>query len=268
MIQIPYGLKDNKRVHISDVDRGLTCGAVCYDCGALLVAHKGDIIIHHFKHKNKTENCNTSLETLMHKIAKEIINEYKSIMLPSVQSNGEQIFAAQKMQIDKVTLEHKLGSIVPDIICEIRNKELIIEIKVTNPISVEKRKKIEELKIATIEIELNVGLLFLSDTDVKDAVLYRIENRKWIYNEKNFKSDKESIQYKQSLKAKSILRPWRERANGPIKQVHCLNDDYFDILISRYKADLSRHCKSCKFYIDHDINGVYCIFGVENLYKS
>lgn len=262
MIQIPYGLKDNKRVHISEVESGLACGVDCIVCGATLEAHKGNTL-HYFKHKNKTSNCKTSFETLMHKIAKEIIKEHKQLMLPPVEIGEKRLYPERKIKIDKVELEHRLEGIIPDIVCTIQNRELLIEINVTNPLSAEKRKKIEELGLATIEISISKELIFSNPKEVETRIIYSTKNKKWIYNSKTIKFDKELIKYQEYLIDNSKIISWIVRGAREVKQVHCKNTEYFDKLIRGYKADLYRNCKKCKFYIGHNLQGVACIFGVD-----
>jgi len=261
VVKIPYGIKDGKYVHITEVERGLACGAVCIDCTLALEAHLGKKNLPYFKHKNKSSKCSTSLESIMHKIAKEIINQKKVITLPPVINGSKQIHPALKINIDKVELEHKLECIIPDILCQVLDKELLIEIKVTNPINTAKRKKIEELGIATIEISLKKELIYKNPIEIADQIINTVENKKWIYNKKTILYDQESLQYKRFLKEKSNLRPWKEKMGYPTKQVHCLNVDLFYKLVSRYKADLYKNCRKCEYYVEHDLNGVYCLYG-------
>ena len=49
-LHIPYGLVDDRIVHVDDVPRGKACGARCASCDSDLVARKGEVRIHHFAH--------------------------------------------------------------------------------------------------------------------------------------------------------------------------------------------------------------------------
>lgn len=56
---IPFGLKDDKYLDISEVQRGRACGCVCPSCKQNLVAKKGpnpDKMIHHFAHDKKSKD--------------------------------------------------------------------------------------------------------------------------------------------------------------------------------------------------------------------
>jgi len=82
-IQLPYGIKCGKLVHISEVESGLACGCVCPSCDAQLVARKGAKVVHHFAH-HSTYPCEYALETALHIAAKDILNDQKRIILPAV----------------------------------------------------------------------------------------------------------------------------------------------------------------------------------------
>ena len=59
------------------------------------------------------------------------------------------------MEVDNVTLERKLGDIVPDVILDIDGQQLMVEIAVTHFIDEVKGEKIRELDVSTIEIDLS-----------------------------------------------------------------------------------------------------------------
>ncbi len=71
-VRVPYAEKDGKLVHVSSVERGLKCNAVCPVCKTKAIARKGAKIRHHFAHYPGT-NC--SAETVLHFIAKQLIYE-------------------------------------------------------------------------------------------------------------------------------------------------------------------------------------------------
>ncbi len=62
-IELPFGLRDDILVHISQVQQGLACGCVCPQCKKPLVARSGSVLVHHFAHYRKaainrrTPNC-------------------------------------------------------------------------------------------------------------------------------------------------------------------------------------------------------------------
>lgn len=82
-MKLPYGLKDGKLVHISEVDKGKKCGCVCPACDSPLIAKKGEKTIHHFAH-DKKYICNNGVETALHIAAKDMLEKEKRIHLPTV----------------------------------------------------------------------------------------------------------------------------------------------------------------------------------------
>ncbi|NHR07411.1 hypothetical protein HA052_19660 [Chromobacterium haemolyticum] len=53
MSLIPFGLKGDALVEVSEVAQGLACGCVCPGCRGPLVARQGPINIHHFAHHSR-----------------------------------------------------------------------------------------------------------------------------------------------------------------------------------------------------------------------
>ena len=83
-IKLPFGLKDDIVVHISQVQRGLACGCVCVCCNKPLVARKGPVLVHHFAHSVGAE-CPKAIETALHLEAKRILADRREIRLPPVE---------------------------------------------------------------------------------------------------------------------------------------------------------------------------------------
>lgn len=71
-VRVPYAEKDGRLVHVSTVQRGLKCDAVCPVCKTAVVARKGEKTRHHFAHY---PGANCSTETVLHTIAKQLIYE-------------------------------------------------------------------------------------------------------------------------------------------------------------------------------------------------
>jgi hypothetical protein len=81
-IEIPYALRAGAIVHVSEVARGLDCGCVCDLCGNDLVARKGSSRQHHFAHYGNSD-CSGAAESLLHRLAKELLSNAKSLALPA-----------------------------------------------------------------------------------------------------------------------------------------------------------------------------------------
>ena len=82
-IKLPYALKDGELVHISEVERGLSCSCICPNCKGQLIARKGEYKSDHFAHYS-TGECQGALETTLHLVAKKILEKCHYITLPAV----------------------------------------------------------------------------------------------------------------------------------------------------------------------------------------
>lgn len=86
-IKNPFGLKNNKIIHISDVkENGLDCNCVCPNCKEPLLACLGNKQIHHFRHY--INDCGSGLETALYLFAKKVIKNHKTLKLPAVYVNN------------------------------------------------------------------------------------------------------------------------------------------------------------------------------------
>lgn len=61
--KLTYALKEERLVHISEVENGLQCNCKCPSCKQLLIAKKGNVNDHHFAHISHIE-CKYGYETL------------------------------------------------------------------------------------------------------------------------------------------------------------------------------------------------------------
>lgn len=106
-----YGIRNNKLVHISEVEKGIKCDCTCPACKGRLIAKKGNKVIHHFAHYNADE-CEYGYQTSLHLAAKEILLNAKEIFIPALFlkipfSNRYpiKIVDAQMVKIDNVEVE-------------------------------------------------------------------------------------------------------------------------------------------------------------------
>lgn len=189
-IKLPYGLKNGEIVSIDDVEQGLKCGCVCPTCMERLVAKKGSIKEHHFAHH--LADCNRGLETVIHMVSKEIISKSKYFVTPPVYFPKTKIVLIDKysLEIDEVTLEKQVGSIVPDIVLKTKNRVLLIEITVTHGVDCEKTQKIQQQNLAAIEIysgDIFNKLLsnknnLVENVEFNNRLINGVINKYWISN--------------------------------------------------------------------------------------
>src|SRR5437879_2207412 len=121
-VKIPYALKNEKWVHISQVESGLNSNCVCPCCKGNLVAKKGEKVTHHFAH---FDNTNCQPETVLHFIAKnfvclkiqELLESRTSLMLSWSCDRCKKRHEANFLQnATSVHLEHSLGACRPDVV--------------------------------------------------------------------------------------------------------------------------------------------------------
>lgn len=195
-----YGLHKDRIVHINSVQRGLDCNCICPNCEVNLIAKKGDKNSHHFAHENHNgDHCN---ESILHKLGKQIIEEFKYIALPEVDiivsqndlsgkthSKQHVETISRKSEFTEVRLEQSSDNIRPDLTCLTATGPLYIEIVVTNPVCDEKIKKVIEQENPMLSIDLSQYNAMLTYEDIKEAVL-KTAPRTWIYNPEHEKLKK------------------------------------------------------------------------------
>lgn len=188
---------DGKLIHVDSVSRGLACMCFCPHCKNKLVAkNEGNRKVHHFAHANGSD-CVGAIESALHKMAKDILQEHRLIMLPPIRQ-GE--FGSQKVfgRVEAEVFDKEL-SLRPDCIGYTENGALMwIEFKRTHEVDVKKAGKIISAKIDCIEIDLNS--CELDPIKVRSFIEGSSEQRKWIYNHEHPSSfqineKKTNIQY-------------------------------------------------------------------------
>ncbi len=204
-IQLEYGVKDGKIICITDIPiekKGLQCECVCPGCGGRLVVRKGAKKKHHFAHYNEPCNLIVAQQTALHMLAKEIIEQEKEFMFPGYTVSPNEVdwkpdhwtyvsYRPTELQYRKpyksvcesVTLETKVSDLVPDIFVSVRGKKCLIEIAVTHFVDKEKQKKIEELGLPTVEVDLSsLHRQTLSRDTIKDVLVNQTAGKTWLYN--------------------------------------------------------------------------------------
>ncbi len=196
-IKLPFGLnKDSVLVHIADVESGKKCSCVCPDCGSPLIGSKGIQKQHHFKHIAINE-CEG--ESAVHRAAKQIIIERKRITLPrcivsvsgkdsrGIKHTEEKIVVEEGkiINFDSVEGERELHGMRADILAEKGDALLIIEIFYRHKVDDQKRQKIIDANVSSIEINLSD----LTPEDVKNwesfwLYLNRPQHIQWLHNAK------------------------------------------------------------------------------------
>ncbi|TKW61146.1 MAG: hypothetical protein DI628_00515 [Blastochloris viridis] len=202
----PFGLKNGKVFHISEVERGRACGCVCPNCEKPLEAAKGSIKRHHFRHQHEYLECEGAFESAVHLAAKSLIAQKRQLKLPEYEiyeyldedevyydSNYEPFYGellrlvkhGSPISFTFVDTEVSLDGIRPDLIGYVGKTRLAIEIAYRHPVSPEKADVFKRMNLSAIEINLSK----LTQDDVQDweslwAHICNSDNVKWIHNAK------------------------------------------------------------------------------------
>jgi hypothetical protein len=248
--KLPFGLKDGRLVHVSDVEQGLACGCICPACKEALVARKGGVTTHHFAHHGGT-SCERGLETAMHLAAKQILNESRTMALPEVKvgfhcyRNSLEITPEGMHAIDEVREEHRIDGTVPDMLVYRGTTPLLVEIRVTRAADDAKLQKIRGLGISALEIDLSSAPHSLSMETLTEIVVHGIGVKSWIFNAK---AERYKLALLQAGERKSLLR--RGMAlhvdNCPINARVWKGKSY---------ANVMDDCLYCRFALEVDLAG-------------
>ena len=230
-LKLQYGLRDNELVTIEDVESGLKCNCICPSCKKQLIARKGNINEHHFAHSENSD-CDHAIETIVHKLSKEIISKEKHFVTPPKYYPGTNVAVIKEteVQIDEILLESKLGSIIPDIIIMSNGKSLIIEIKVTHGVTCEKEREIMRLNLPAIEV------------NARNIIMKLYSNKNYLLNDD---------EYKRMLIDETACKYW-------------MNNPKYELKLERIKSKLKDYCeekeiKYVKYPDDYEVYGDHIV---------
>lgn len=249
-----YGIRNNKLVHISEVEKGIKCDCTCPACKGRLIAKKGNKVIHHFAHYNADE-CEYGYQTSLHLAAKEILLNAKEIFIPALFlkipfSNRYpiKIVDTQMVKIDNVEVEKTQDNIIPDVIVYSLGRKFYVEIFVTHAIDEDKLKKIKKSKISTIEIDLSKIDREITDEELKHFILDDCEEKSWKYN---VNTELWLEKFKMIADKKAIS------ARGMAQHI-----DYCPVKMRTYRgkpyANFIDDCIYCEYYFGDYDNGILC----------
>ncbi len=267
-LKLPFGLKNNQLVHVSDVESGLECECRCPACRHPLVARKGEKYAHHFAH-DKSSQCKDAYETAMHIAAKEVVKKAGYIRIPKLEY--EVIATRRKesheriVRFDKIDAEKKYRDIIPDILIEQNGRTLAIEIYVTHPLDEQKIKKIRENDLSTIEVDLSKVGQDIDFEALKKIVVDSVEHKKWIFNSKRRELHNRILKYSKEKPEiphgfigshvddcpKPGIRGWNGKPQASVRH-DCFGCEFYVNPESQYRDDDCNHNY-------HEEGTIYCI---------
>lgn len=254
--KIPFGLKNGEIVDISQVESGINCNCLCPNCGSQLIAKKGLKTRHHFAHYN-SEECKGAYETAIHLMSKKILEKYKRISLPKVDLtigvNGctnYTLYRENVIEFDSVQVEQKLQNTIPDIVLIKSGRKLAVEIAVTHFVDDLKTEKIKDHKTSTIEIDLSKEIKNIDEEYLTDILINKLENKKWIFNNKADKFYKRITNYAIPLELQS--RGFTVHVDNCPLNVRIWRGQPY--------ANFIDDCHDCTYYFNKiDNNKIFCL---------
>lgn len=161
-------------VHVDDVPKGLKCSCFCPHCGAKLYAKNGG---HHFAHEHGAE-CEGAYESLMHRLAKEILQSTGCIRLPESEDNSKPSGLVKIHNIEIEEWDDQYG-IRPDAEGILDNgQRLMIEFFFSHKVDGKKRGIILDNNLLCIEIDINYQEL--DREELKRFLTGSTEDREWV----------------------------------------------------------------------------------------
>lgn len=247
LVKNEYGIHNGNLVHVSQVNKGLSCDCICPYCKSTLIAKKGKQNSYHFAHY-KSSDCGNGYETALHILAKDILKETTKILGPDVYIGASNIkLPTMSINYDTVMLEYKLNNIIADLVVLKNNKPLIIEIFVTHKIDDIKFNKIKELNLSTLEIDLSKLDRVISKNELRDILLYDTKHKKWIYNKPLDKLVKANTKLLASLLTKYKIHRGNRFWNSDYI-LKCPKEKRKNWRTSSWMNEYGEGCATCEYF--------------------
>ena len=190
-----FGVTSEGRVvSVEDVRRGKACDCCCPECGEVLIARQGDVRAWHFAH-DSGGGCAGAAEGALHRAAKQLLVEAGVVLVPALEAVashrlddgrlGEAIVVkpAELWTLTELREEAAVGVYRIDVVGAHDGRPVLIEVAVTHVVDDDKRKALCELGAACFEISLDMHRHeSWSWEDLRQEVLERPENRRWIFH--------------------------------------------------------------------------------------
>jgi len=250
--------------HISEAENGLGCACICPICRGPLIARQGKVREHHFAHASGDE-CEHALETALHLAAKDILAARKEIVLPAVHLPSRfspyemwrtEIAPQQRYCIESVAVERRLGSIIPDLIVGIGTRQLLVEVTVTHGTDREKLRKIRDLGLSCVEIDLSRIERDILRDELENIVVDDTKQKRWLHNERSEEMGRRRLSEAVLLPSRYGWRPkgyhFGQRVYGcPVAKRRTARGKPYAFVA--YDCDSCEHCLTASLEV-----GVFC----------
>lgn len=185
-----FGLNQSSRlVFVGEVPRGLACQCRCVVCDEPLIARQGVIREHHFAHASGREPCDASHESLLHRYAKQVIQDAGGLMVPLNDQVGSLLGIAPcglpvaRLPLGLVEVEKAMGEVRPDLLGHTAEGVAVaIEVAYSSFCDVPKVAKFLQLGLPALEIDLRAfSAEGFEPGAVRNAVLDGLPGKTWLW---------------------------------------------------------------------------------------
>ena len=185
-----FGLnQSNRLVFVSEVFRGLACQCRCVVCDESLIARQGDVREHHFAHACGREPCDASHESLLHRFAKQVIQEAGGLIVPldaqvaeALGLDGE-LASAGRLALPHIEVEKALQDVRPDLLAHTEQGVLVaFEVAYSSFCDRSKVNQFAQLGLPALEIDLRAFTPAAFEPEaVRNAVLEEVQGKNWLW---------------------------------------------------------------------------------------
>lgn len=199
---ILYGQQNGVLVHVDDVPRGLACDCVCPECSRPLMAKQGAVLAHHFQHVAEDVQCSPTVESLVHRYAKEQVARLAVILLPgfeveaSFRANDRTVhtayqrFRQYRRTVLRAQLEEEYTSphhnfvVRPDVMIKSSESHFLLAVEVyfRHAVDEEKRVRLALCPLASVELDLS-DLAPTAPAHVIRTAVADPRRWRWIHNQ-------------------------------------------------------------------------------------
>lgn len=185
-----FGLdQSNRLVFVSEVPRGLACRCLCVVCNEPLIARQGDVREHHFAHASGREPCEVSHETLLHRYAKQVIQDAGGLSVPVDQWVAERLGLdaatepSAHLRLSSIEAEKSLGDVRPDLLGHTDlGLAVAIEVAYSSFCDFLKIDRFVQLGLPALEIDLRAFCPESFEPDaVRSAVVDGLHGKAWLW---------------------------------------------------------------------------------------
>lgn len=158
-------------------------------CAEPLIARQGTVREHHFAHASGREPCDVSHESLLHRYAKQVIQDAGSLMVPlneqvvGVLGMAPALSPAARLSLPKVEVEKALGQVRPDILGHTDLGIVVaIEVAYSSFCDVLKVEEFACMGLPILEIDLRAFTPeAFSPEAVRHAVVEAVGGKEWLW---------------------------------------------------------------------------------------